>query len=53
MDISSFEKDVIFDWLRSIKRSVLNISESLEQNASNSEKMNQLLQKLLEMLENK
>jgi len=53
MDLSSFEKDVVFDWLRTIKKAVLSISENFQKMALNSQKTNNLLQKLLQMLENK
>ena len=53
MDITPGEKDVLFDWFRTAKRGITKISQSLEIMASNSQKQSELLQKLVEMLENK
>lgn len=53
MDLDSFEKNAIFKWLKTIKTNLSNIEKSFEKMASNSQKQSDLLQKLLEMLENK
>lgn len=53
MNITPGEKDVLFDWFRTAKRSIVKISQSLEVMASNSQKQTDLFKKLLEMLENK
>jgi len=53
MSITPEEKNVLFDWFRTVKRSVTKISQSLEIMASNSQKQLDLFKKLVEMLENK
>jgi len=51
MELTSFEKDVIFSWLKTIKKSIPIIIENSKKQLELSQKQLEMLQKLLEMLE--
>ena len=52
MEFTPFERDVMFDWFRAAKRSLQKMADLFEKSVQNQEKLNILLEKLLQMLEN-
>jgi hypothetical protein len=52
MSWTNFDKDVLMDWLRTIKRNTTKLNEILDEQTKIFKKQTILFQKLVRMLEN-